>query len=189
YHSVVWHAARFQLISATNAPYSVFSSLMQMFGLLPAQSGAGANRNRVPTMPLEALQALATVLRGRLSITPKGDLSGRLRAHVQDLGQLVASLNALTGGSVPVSLPMSGDADVQANISGNLNMPKVDLQATAPNLKVGPMQGLSADFGVLYSPDEIRVRNATIRQQDQTIQAQGTIGLAANAPMDFQAQI
>src|SRR5262249_2002835 len=43
YHMGVWPAARFQLISATNAPYSGFSSLMQMFGLLPAQSGAGAN--------------------------------------------------------------------------------------------------------------------------------------------------
>ncbi len=173
-------------LAANSGGLARLSWLMRFLKFSPAQTETGATG---PPLRLQAIQALAAVLRGRVSITLQGDLSGQLSADVTDLGELSKSIGALTGGNLPLAATLSGEASVTADISGKVSAPVLDLRIHAPRLQAGPFQRLSADVQMVYSPAEIQIGSAVVRLNDQTAQAQGTIGLAPNAPMDLRAQI
>ncbi len=140
---------------------------------------------------MRALEALATMLRGQVSIGPQGDLSGTLRATITDVQALLTRLAEFQGQSQPpIAQPIHGGADVTVRLGGTLKVPRANVQLSAPSLRIGDLRGVAVEMSALYDPAQVTVRSANIRWREQSATLSGTIGLKGRNPaLELRARV
>ena len=158
---------------------------------------AGARRQEASAQQMAAktaanpVEVLAALLRGRITLTPKGELSGTLTADFEDAQETLNRLQLLLGEAKPLlPVPVHGRAHVSVALSGKMDAPIADIKMTAPGLSVGQLNGVAVALNALYKPSEVTVRSGHITWQDAVVDLAGDVGLKGkNPPIDVTAKL
>jgi outer membrane protein assembly factor BamA/autotransporter translocation and assembly factor TamB len=139
----------------------------------------------------QALQTLATLLHGQITLGADNQLSGTLKAHITDMRQFLTRLHELQGGQGPlVNTTVEGTADITAILGGTIDAPRANIRASAPAVRVGDLQGVALTLAALYEPAKLTIRRADLRWQDESATMTGTVGLKGKRPpLRLDAQI
>ena len=156
-----------------------------------ARSQSGDQATAPPSQPPSALSVLSALLKGQLTLTPEGRISGRLTADFEDLQSTLDRLQLLLGRPTPlVPMPVHGRARAVVDLSGTTKDPTANLTLSGPRLSVGQLQGVAVAVNALYEPAGVDIRKAHIAFQDATIDAKGRLGLKGNnPPLDLTANL
>ncbi|MEX2301805.1 MAG: translocation/assembly module TamB domain-containing protein, partial [Bryobacterales bacterium] len=154
--------------------------------LLPvgASLTINAQPNRVQ-VSARSLQALDSQLAGNVTVVNQQQIAGQVNGEVADLKMFLGRLGMFLGqpGDGPLrAADVAGSMTLTANLTGSVEQTRVSAAIDGRDLAVGELTGGQATVQADYSADRIVLQQATVLWKEQTIAAQGTIGLQGNSP-------
>jgi outer membrane protein assembly complex protein YaeT len=150
-------------------------------GTLTAKAAPEAD---VVTVDIGRLQALDAVVDGRVTLTEREQLGGRLRAHA-DLAGVIAAAEAMLGrprGSL-VGTHVSGALGVDVALGGTVQAPAVNALVESPSLTAGAFSDISLSANADYTPARITLHSADVSWQEARAHASGSVGLTGVQPI------
>src|SRR5262249_21895762 len=133
---------------------------------------------------ISPVTALGGTAAGNLTVANRKDISGSIQVTAGDLAAAVAQAELFLGSTAGtlIGTPLAGAAMVTAAVRGRLQGPHVAADVEASSLQVGQLTGLALHSKADYTPERLRLDDTTIKWQNQTVNASGTIGLRGAAP-------
>lgn len=170
-------------IKVSAPEYSLSLPASALARLLAAQNSSSSPGS------IQAIEALATLLRGRITLSPNGHISGNLHAHVANINDLLQKLSSFQGGSQPVKVPVQGAADVYADIAGTIRTPQVKLRLSAPSLQMGNLHSVTVELKGEYRAPKFVIERATAYWKDGSLVASGSLSTKQNGPLNLDVHI
>ncbi len=157
-------------------------------------------RGQTANVRIRRAETLNTVIQGEVAVkrlsdlgtSPKGNITGKLRADSQDIAVLLADLAAFLGREAPlVGTHIAGPLNLDVRLGGTLASPVVDSQAQLPDTQVGDLRGVSLVAGTAYRDDTLRLEDVTASWKGEVLRVVGRIvGLSGPDPkLDLRANI
>ena len=163
---------------------SASKSTMPIGGRIVAR-GTG---NRVEAQ-VQRLTTPGADVAGTVAINQEQRLQGNLKARSGDLANLIATLEAFLGrprGSLAPT-PISGAANVDAQLAGTINAPTAKTTINAPALKVGAADGIGVTAQASYAPAAVDIARADVTWKEATAHVDGRVGLQGRRQLNLNA--
>ena len=124
---------------------------------------------------------------GTVAVNQDQRLQGNVKARSGDLGNLISTLEAFLGrprGSLAPT-PISGAANVEAQLAGTINAPTATTTINAPALKVGSADGIAVTAQASYAPAAVDIARADLTWKQATAHIDGRVGLQGKRPLNL----
>jgi len=153
------------------------TSLSTAHIILPHMSVLGLDLNGQLT--LSSLRDLTT--------HPKANLAGRIDGVVASINELMSNVEAFYGTSANSGLQQlrlgGTTAALAGSLGGTLSRPELSVHLNARSLDVADFEGIRLSADSVITPDQLRVSKAAADWKQQSVVAEGTVGLAAASPV------
>jgi outer membrane protein assembly complex protein YaeT len=126
---------------------------------------------------------------GTVAVAQDQRLQGSVKARSGDLAALITTLEAFLGrpaGSLAPT-PISGAANVDAQLAGTINAPTATTTINAPALKVGSADGIALTAQASYAPAAVDIARADVTWKQATAHVDGRVGLQGKRPLNLNA--
>ncbi len=177
--------AQVQLKALRTAPAK---NVLPLAGSLSAKGQA----NRVE-LTARSLALLDSQIEADVTLVDRQRLAGRINGDTADLKALLANAGIFLGQPEDGPLRSSevtGSMTVAANLGGTLDRPTASATVEGHNLALGELSGGEATIQADYNPERLDLQKATLLWKQQSIAAQGTVGLTGESPaLDLTAQL
>jgi autotransporter translocation and assembly factor TamB len=129
---------------------------------------------------LTDIHTLNLQLQGQILMRSLHDLSGTVAADTPDIGGFLNEVQRLSGHAP--SAGVHGALHFTGNLAGAIDRPELAGEISAPALAAGDFSGVSLTATGNYKAETIAIQAASLRWQEQSVNAHGTIGLSGNSP-------
>ena len=126
---------------------------------------------------------------GTVAVNQDQRLQGNVKARSGDLANLIATVEAFLGrprGSLAPT-PISGAADVTAQLAGTIKAPTATTTISAPALKVGMADGIALTAQASYAPAAVDIARADVTWKQATAHVDGRVGLQGKRQLNLNA--
>ncbi|MBN2317625.1 MAG: translocation/assembly module TamB domain-containing protein [Acidobacteria bacterium] len=151
-------------------------------GFVPVQGrldiSAQSRRYQASTRELKVLGTRAA---GSLWLDSAKNLGGSLQIEADDLAGVISQAGLFLGRD-SFEFPFSGRARVASTLSGTIDNPKLVAEVHGDFLSYGGIRDISFLANAGYESRRLRIEQATLGWQGQSIRASGEIGLGDNQP-------
>ena len=183
-----WPGLRFDAAAGTASAKMVASRQGPAKDTLPVEAAVRAvlERDRI-SLKLDGVRAAGAEVTGEVVLAAGKSLSGELRAAAPRVSAALSAAEAFLGNE-PGSLAgtgVEGSLSATAQLGGTLDAPAAAVTLAAPDLAAGGLDGIAVDLTANYSPENLSIDRAAVRWQNQTVSAQGIIGLGPGRPLQL----
>ena len=138
-------------------------------------------RDQNTTVNIASLTSLGATANGRITLNRGKALGGALTANTGNLQMLAAGLESFLGTTVGTNV--AGSASVQATLGGTLSQPQAAASLSGSNLTIGQIHDVAVTAEATYNPQQIAIQSALVRWNDESLTANGTVGLKGASPV------
>jgi outer membrane protein assembly complex protein YaeT len=149
---------------------------------------ARGNGNRLEAQ-VQRLTTPGADVAGTVAVNQDQRLQGNVKARSGDLANLIATVEAFLGrprGSLAPA-PISGAADVNAQLAGTIKAPTATTTISAPALKVGMADGIALTAQASYAPAAVDIARADVTWKQATAHVDGRVGLEGKRQLNLNA--
>jgi len=149
---------------------------------------ARGNGSRVEAQ-VQRLTTPGADVAGTVAVNQDQRLQGSVKARSGDLANLIATVEAFLGrprGSLAPT-PISGAADMNAQLAGTIKAPTATTTFSAPALKVGMADGIALTAQASYAPAAVDIARADVTWKQATAHVDGRIGLQGKRQLNLHA--
>jgi outer membrane protein assembly complex protein YaeT len=151
---------------------------------LSGSLAVNAKDNRIQ-LTAQSLQVLDSRIDADVTLTGRQRLEGQANGDTGNVKAFLSALGAFLGEAEDGPLHTSevaGAVTFSANLAGTIDRPAISASLNAPDLTVGTLTGGEAVVRAGYDPERLVIEQATVHWDEQSVAAQGTIGLAGESP-------
>jgi outer membrane protein assembly complex protein YaeT len=147
---------------------------------------ARGNGNRVEAQ-VQRLTTPGADVAGTVAVNQDQRLQGNVKARSGDLAALLASVEAFLGRPRGSLAPISGAANVDAQLAGTIKAPTATMAINAPALKVGSADGMALTAQASYAPAAVDIARADVTWKQATAHVDGRVGLQGKRQLNLNA--
>ena len=124
---------------------------------------------------------------GTVAVTSDRRLEGEVAGQSSDIGQLIFSIESLTGhaNGAELRVPVGGPANFKAGLAGSLDSPTATTAFTAPALQIGDVHGIAIKAQASYAARTVTVSHADLIWQHTQARLDGHVGIGDDQPIDL----
>jgi outer membrane protein assembly complex protein YaeT len=124
---------------------------------------------------------------GRVAVTSDRQLQGTVRTRSGDVGQLLSSLESLTGrpaGSLQ-PLTIAGPAAIDAHLAGSVGAPVATTTVAVPALELGTASGIALNAAASIAGRSVTINEGEVIWNQARVRLDGYLGIGADEPIEL----
>jgi outer membrane protein assembly complex protein YaeT len=137
---------------------------------------------------LQQLTVPGAVVNGHVEVSGDRLLRGAVTGRSADIGQLISSIESMTGrpqGSL-LAEPVTGGVNIEAQLGGSLDAPTATTIVKAGALALGATSGFSLDAAASYAARAITIGRGELTWNGARAQLEGHVGTEPGAPIELR---